>query len=217
MNRINKILWSMFSTLICAFYNMDARGVSCTYSVASYVNLNTTTYTFSVCSASTLCAGDTRDDCGGIWNPGTWLGNATVTVTNICSAGYYISTCKAPYWNNSLIYTTYTDPTETQLRYCTTGFSCSKCPNSESSGESTKINVGNNATIDGYVYVCSTYNPVTNTQNSGGYLYMFKIKPTCTGGYDIRIPIDDCHVPSNSTRRDSVGSYVFTNVCSYSR
>ncbi len=221
MKFLGKILWGCVSTLICAFYNLDARGaVTCTYSIAEQQDLGaytgaTNAFSFATCSAATICADEFRTDCRGTWGAlyqklSTNISPSHVTV---CSAGYYISACDK----------VTTNPTRSQLYgLCAGGFKCTQCPNDGSNSYPGNVNSSERLTfsIDGQsvMYngdtfsVCGAIDPFTGATT--GKLTMYKIKPSCTGAFDDRYSIDSCFVHGGA---DGIGSYVFINSCVYAR
>ncbi len=218
MERLNKILWGMFSTLICIFYNIEAKALTCTYSIAESQDLGAYTggaynFSFQTCSAATLCSDAFSSDCAGRFGAlyQSLSANVAVTETSVCSAGYYISKCDMLSQN----------PTTEQLyNFCKGGFDCDKCPNDGTNsypgivGESKRLSFsigGQSIMFNGNnFWVCGAVHPFTGA--STGRLTMYSIKPTCTGAYDNRYSVYDCAVKGGA---NGTGTYIFLNSCYY--
>ena len=214
MNKLNKILWAVFSSVICMIYK-DAIGMTCSYMITSSKWLSARVGTTTVegkevaqivqatCSAANICDGwGTGTDCGGVWRRYEDITNGaaspemTVSRRPLCDGktGYYITKeeCNV-------------------LTGC--GHECASCPD----GGTAPINY--HAQVNGIdyteqpIYICGQQNPITGADLTG--VYMLEVGYVCDGPEaSVKNDISDCYLKSGSYR-NVAGSYDFIDSCNW--
>lgn len=146
MNKINKILWHLISTVICVFYRSDANGYNGYIATTNMGCCTTTTELLVVYN-------DLTDVTGTDWHkfcsaPGTYKKQtdyydpntpSTIswgtdqpnkpTITGyICSNNYYLSSCVAKKTNKTLSYYDYNDIDKFIAQCNESKLSCIECP-----------------------------------------------------------------------------------------
>ena len=216
MNKINKILWSAVSAVICLVYKTDLRAdiTGCSYKVMAIETLEDTNLDamggYGVCSAATLCKGTAAspfEPCGGKWRRDFNEFEDKVDYKQVCGEGQYVSYCGTdPYTGNG---------------YCSLSPVCNSCPTvglnsvaGTTNGVSYMTSFGGAAFSEYTIYVCSNYHPF-----GGGYgptLVMYEIYVDCSGYNSAHMmAIEDCFVKSAVSITDAVGSYQFLDSCNY--
>lgn len=215
MNKINKILWSAISAVICLVYKTDLRAdiTGCSYRVMAIETLKDTNIDasggYGVCSAATLCGGTSNGagPCGGMWRRDFNEFEDKVDYKQVCGEGQYVSYCGTdPYTGNG---------------YCSFNPVCNNCPRvglnsvaGTTNGVSYMTSFGGAAFSEYTIYVCSNYHPFT-----GGYgsaLVMYEIYVDCSGYNSAHMnAIEDCFVKSAVSVTDAIGSYQWLDSCNY--
>ena len=146
MNKINKILWHLISTVICVFYRSDANGYNGYIATTNMGCCTTTTELLVVYNDHTNATGTDRHKlCS---DPGSYINQTDYydpntpspiswdsyqpnkpTITGyICSNNYYLSSCVKKNTNNILSYHDY-DDIDTFIAQCDKSkLSCIECP-----------------------------------------------------------------------------------------
>ena len=210
MNKINKILWSAVSAVICLVYKSDLRAdiTGCTYRVVDVETLSITNLdapdSYTVCSVATLCPGG----CAGRWRKEFKEFEDKVEYKQVCGVGQYVSYCGTdPYTGNG---------------YCSLSPICNSCPvvglNSvagTTKGVSYMTSFGGGAFTETTIYVCSNYHPLSGrTYNPA--LAMYEIYVDCSGYNSAHMnAIEDCFVKSATSIADATGLYQFLDSCNY--
>lgn len=222
MNKINKILWSAVSAVICLVYKTDLQALTtgCSMTITSTVSLGTNTFNATVCSNATVCRYEeytlenhSTRSCATRWAKRIWdkcsgcvIGD--VQTVQVCNQGQYVSYCGTdPYTGNG---------------HC--GFTpvCNNCPTVGLNSVAGNTNGVSYMTSFGkpfsemYVYVCSQYHPVTGSGSTSTGLAMYEVFIDCTGYNSAHMnAIEDCFVKSAVSITDAVGSYRFLDSCNY--
>ena len=144
MNKINKILWHLISTVICVFYRSDANGYIAKTNIAC---CTTTTELLVVYKGDNDISGDkwwhfcsypeqheeqadyydTTIPADISW--GTDQPNKPTITGYICSNNYYLSSCVAKKTNKTLSYYNYDGTIDEFIAQCNESkLSCSECP-----------------------------------------------------------------------------------------
>ena len=204
MNKINKILWSAISAVICLVYKSDLRAgiIGCSYSLEGSQQLAIThidaANAFTLCSQSTLCG----TNCTHVWQRDFAEFEDGVEYKQVCAKGQYVSNCGDG--------------------YCGGTISCHNCPNATdvssvvgtTTGVSYMTSYGGAGFSEKTLYVCSNYNPISNTYSS--YLTMYKVYVDCSDYNYVHLNyIDDCFIDSGISIQDESGFYEFMNSCRY--
>lgn len=209
MNKINKILWSAISAVICLVYKTDLQAAitGCSYSLVeiqtlSNINLDDANG-FMVCSGATLCGGS----CRGKWRRDFEEFEDKVDYKQVCGEGQYVSYCGTePYTGNG---------------YCGFNPVCNNCPTvglnsvaGTTNGVSYMTSFGGAAFSEYTIYVCSNYHPFNGRYDPT--LVMYEIYVDCSGYNSAHVnAIEDCFVKSAVSITDAIGSYQFLDSCNY--
>lgn len=223
MNRINKILWGMFSTLICAFYNVDVRA-ECNFSIARmyYVEADIwDTHQEFLAACSAFCADYNGGGYGVKCNTGNWANprnpnefEGFYTVKQVCPTGFYASSCDGIQAGNTGFFDCLrTKPISKII--------CPSCPSGGTTrGSSTlwTLNKGvygaNGQTT--HLFMCSHCNPLDGVCD-GDRIIFYHLVGSCEEdvvGVDVSV-LTSCYIPAGKSLTDSVGGYKFTTSCYY--